>query len=386
MGTGLYLGMKKISSQTFGPIRAIIHAGLLALYVSINFSNTESHAGSVVVWGYDFMAPTNIPPGLTNVIAVSAGFGQCLALRDDGTVVGWGSNMGGLTNVPPDLTNVIAIAMGLSNSMALKADGTVAVWGYNNFGPVFVPPGLTNIVAIASGCGESLVLRDDGTLLSWGREPGFTAVQSNVVATSQSISVGSTHGLALRRDGTIHAWGDNGAGQCEVPGDLKNVVAVTAGEGYSLALQADGTVVGWGNYLPWYVAPTNVAAISSAGGSHYALKADGTIEAWGSMPMEPPAGLTNVLAVSAGQFHAVAAVGDGPPVLAAPVTDLQKDGDALALSLPTQSGRVYGLEYSGSLNDTNWSPLPLRPGNGGSQTLTDPAATNSARFYRVRQW
>lgn len=134
------------------------------------------------------------------------------------------------------------------------------------------------------------------------------------------------------------------------------------------------------------MAPTNVVAISTSGENHFALKADGTVAAWGSMPMEPPAELTNVLAISAGLFHTVALVGDHPPKRAAAVTDLQKDGEALTLSLPTQSGRVYGLEYSGSLNDMNWSPLPLRPGNGASQTLADPAATNSARFYRVRQW
>ena len=193
--------------------------------------------------------------------------------------------------------------------------------------------------------------------------------------------------MALRWDGTVCAWGDNSAGQCDIPAELTHAIAVTAGNNYSLALKADGTVVGWGvGYAPPTFELTNVVAISSSGGYHIALKADGTLATWGSISVEPPPNLTNVIQVSMGMFHTLALVGDGPPVRSVPLTVLQKTGDNLSLSLPTQSGRTYGLEYSDSLNDTNWVPLPLRPGNGASQVLDDATATNASRFYRVIRW
>ena len=47
----------------------------------------------------------------------------------DGTVVGWGNNASGQTNVPTGLTNVVAIAANGDSSLALKANGTVVTWG-----------------------------------------------------------------------------------------------------------------------------------------------------------------------------------------------------------------------------------------------------------------
>src|SRR5688572_15379800 len=99
---------------------------------------------TVVAWGGNHSGQTDVPPGLTNVIAIAAGRSHSLALKADGTIVGWGGDEMGLKNPPMGLSNVIAICAGASNTMALKADGSVRVWGNNNFGPVYVPPGLTN--------------------------------------------------------------------------------------------------------------------------------------------------------------------------------------------------------------------------------------------------
>jgi hypothetical protein len=44
------------------------------------------------------------------------------------------------------------------------------------------------------------------------------------------------------------------------------------------------------------------------------------------------------------------------------------------------------MEYRNNLNETNWTALPLAPGNGNQQVLTDSTATNSARLYRIRTW
>ena len=97
-----------------------------------------------------------------------------------------------------------------------------------------------------------------------------------------------------------------------------------------------------------------------------------------------PPGLTNVVAIAAGASHSLALVGDGPPVLQRPVVNPAWDTNGFSVSVPTQNGRVYALEYKASPSGGNWTPLPLAAGAGGVLSLTDLTATNSQRFYRVR--
>ena len=56
----------------------------------------------------------------------------------------------GQTNVPPGLSNVVAIAGGAHHSLAVKQDGTVVVWGSIASVPVPIPVGF-EVVAIAAG-------------------------------------------------------------------------------------------------------------------------------------------------------------------------------------------------------------------------------------------
>ena len=58
---------------------------------------------SVVAWGDNYFGQTNVPAGLSNVLAVSTGTFHCLALKDDGTIVGWGDNSYGQRNIPAGL-------------------------------------------------------------------------------------------------------------------------------------------------------------------------------------------------------------------------------------------------------------------------------------------
>ena len=57
-----------------------------------------------------------------------------LGLKRDGTVVGWGGNISyeaagpvcyGQADIPPGLSNVVAISTRFPHSIALKSDGTV---------------------------------------------------------------------------------------------------------------------------------------------------------------------------------------------------------------------------------------------------------------------
>ena len=208
-----------------------------------------------------------------------------------------------------------------------------------------------------------------------------------------AIAAGSSHSLALRADGTVAAWGYNGSGQTNVPPGLTNVVAIAGGDIHSLALKADGRVIVWGNTgygLPDVPASaTNVVAIAAGYGHCLALKSDGAVLAWGYSydgELAVPGDLKNVVGIAASSSYSLALVSDGTPGLATLLASPAWGPGGFSLSLTTRSGRVYLLEYKNSLTDGNWTGLPLVAGKGGVITLTDPTASGSQRYYRIRQW
>jgi sugar lactone lactonase YvrE len=69
-----------------------------------------------------------------------------------------------------------------------------------------------------------------------------------------------------------------------------------------------------------------------------------------------------------------------PPVL----STVNWANQTCRVTLQSNSGFSYTLEYKDALSLTNWLTLPTLTGNGAVLTLTDPAATNRQRFYRVR--
>ena len=278
-------------------------------------------------WGNVFFGETNVPPGLSNVLAVCAGRYHSLLLKDNGTVLAWGLGTnalpgGGVTGdtwgqvmVPAGLSNVVALGAGIYHSFAVKQDGSLVGWGNNSMGQVTAPAGLSNVVAASGGLDFSVALKSDGTVVAWGGNSGgqtnVPAGLSNVVA----IDGGYAHTLALKSDGTVVAWGWNPTSQTNVPPGLNDVVAIAAGEMHSLALKRDGTVVAWGagtNNSGTYpnfgqsLVPTNlsnVVAISAGINHSLALKSDGTLVAWGrtnELQTLIPADMTNVTAIACG--------------------------------------------------------------------------------------
>lgn len=55
------------------------------------------------------------------------------------------------------------------------------------------------------------------------------------------------------------------------------------------------------------------------------------------------------------------------------------------VSLLTETGKNYALQYVGSMTNTNWTSLPSVPGNGAIKTLTNSPLSTTNRFYRVLQ-
>ncbi|HYO72402.1 MAG TPA: RCC1 repeat-containing protein [Archangium sp.] len=370
-------------------------------------------------------------PGLTGVVALSAGAGHVLALREDGTVWAWGINQFLQLGFPhatsahptprqvPALTDVVEVAAGSNFSLARRADGSVWIWGldptlptpwageglspqrvdvpkqvialaagglplvmtrdgtlwgwgrnmYGSLGtgtnsrstPVQVGD-LSKIVTLSAGGFGALALREDGTVWGWGDNrfaqlspwlPELQATPSQVMDLPKvvALATGVVHVLAVAEDGTVWGWGDNNDGQygpmlptaspVQVEG-LSGMVAVTTGNSFSLALREDGTVWGLGRnssgQLGWppdfgiHTTPRQVPDLAgvralAAGAAHtLALREDGSVWAWGDnwngqLGVEtsvqarhtpaPVPGLTDVVAISAGQDFSLALRGDG---------------------------------------------------------------------------
>ncbi len=226
--------------------------------------------------------------GLGSATAVAAGSQHSLALKSDGTVWAWGLDLAGqlgdgasnnISTVPMQvlgLDGVVAIAAGAGHSLALRNDGSVWAWGDSDFGqlgigvsdqdtsiPIQVP-GLSGITAIAADSYRSMALRNDGTVWSWGRNGSGqlgngeasvggcecigTPVQASGLDGVIAIGAGSTHSAAARSDGTVWAWGANYTGQLgndtlvdsSVPVQvlgLSGVSALDGGQSHTLALR-----------------------------------------------------------------------------------------------------------------------------------------------------
>ncbi len=253
------------------------------------------------------LGPDGVSP-LTGIKAVVGGGVITVVLKDDGTVWTFGRNTygqlgNGTTNnasLPVQvkngsgfLSNVTAVAAGIGQTVALKNDGSVWAWGRNDMGqlgngtkantnmPVQVTCGasyLSNVTAIACGGLHTIARKSDGTVWTWGRnnlgQLGNGTTSDTNMATQvagfsgvSNIEAGTYFTLALKTDGTVWTWGDNSRSE--------------------LGLTIDSMTLGSSNRPTVVVATNGVGTLSnvvaiSAGNYHaVALKGDGTVLAWG---------------------------------------------------------------------------------------------------------
>ncbi len=281
--------------------------------------------GTVLAVGHDTTGAMDIPPGLSNVVSVTAEAGCFWAIHSDGTVARWGG-FGGPTpdvaNVVSQLTNVVSIASGgIWGCLALKKDSTVIGFRLDNPQP-WLPQVkvngeiLSNVVVLASMGETPLVLKRNGTVYSLGYQtPGKPPVEPNVEVHSNAFYV--TYGAESRYVPYQYTTADPVMVGGQV---LSNVTAIASGGQHALALKKDGAVVAWGaNAEGAEIVPSGldqVVAIAATGHESLALKRDGTVVAWGadySHQLSVPVGLTNVVAIaSTGDFNLAITTGNIP--------------------------------------------------------------------------
>ncbi|MBC7796356.1 MAG: carboxypeptidase regulatory-like domain-containing protein [Pyrinomonadaceae bacterium] len=248
---------------------------------------------------------------LTNIIAIDAGAFHNLALKSDGTVVAWGRNgfgqigngTSGLINAMPTqvagLTNVVAIAAGFRQSMALKSDGTVWVWGDNTNGAIGngttgglmtapMKADIANVVQITAGANHCVAVKSDGTVWAWGfglngqigdgsfndrNVPTRVSGLSNVTFATSA----GDHTLARRRDGSVFAWGYNANG--ELGNNTTNTIAPF---GVSTPVQSDvnagNIVIGAGRFSSFSARSSYTAGVGIGGrirGEHLTITLSG---------------------------------------------------------------------------------------------------------------
>jgi hypothetical protein len=92
-----------------------------------------------------------------------------------------------------------------------------------------------------------------------------------------------------------------------------------------------------------------------------------------------------VAAIAAGGYQNLALIQTGLSAPAVQLSNVVYTGGAFSLQTPTTCGRTYYLQHKDSLASPWWMPSLPVPGNGAVQTLADPGAPATQRFYRVWQ-
>jgi alpha-tubulin suppressor-like RCC1 family protein len=253
---------------------------------------------------------------MTFLVCCLLTIGQCVEAAPSGYVIEWGrhDNFTG-TAIPATLvlSKTVAISAGVLQCLALKDDGTVDSWSWNRKGEIT----FDNIVESSSGEIDGKAFQTTRIITN-----GVVKINGQVLNHIISVAIGSEFGIALKRDGAVIGWGENSTLNCP-----SNVVAIAVASFNSLALKNDGTVIQWwgAKWLPDYgqlnevPGLTNVIAVAigetTQGTRNVALKSDGTVAHWGSESLHkeatPPAGLSNVVAIAAGNNHTLAVKQDG---------------------------------------------------------------------------
>lgn len=343
----------------------------------------------------DVSVPQPPVPGLTGVVAATAGGYHTCALMPDATVRCWGRNTRGqlgdgsdsffsTTPVPVSgLTTATAISGGGWHTCALLQNGTVQCWGENDWGqlgnalpysnvPVTVA-GISNAVGISTGVRHSCATLADGTARCWGINDngqlgnGTTANSSSPVTVSGlsgpiQIAAGTLHSCALMADRSGQCWGDNTFGQL--------------GNGTTSDALTPSRVSGIGG-LTWTSSNTAVATINASG------RATGLARGTSTITATDGAGnvATTTLTVRSLELLSVALNGSGAGAVSSNPAGIACGTDCGESYLDGTSVTLSAAPAAGSIL-TGWTGCDSATGSTCTVTMT-AARSVTATFTRV---
>jgi alpha-tubulin suppressor-like RCC1 family protein len=306
------------------------------------------------------------------------------------------------------LSTVEEVSAGGELSLARLASGEVVAWGDNQFGQLGDDTDAGPDICGGTACSSRPV-----------------EVQGLGGYTVEEVSAGGTHGLARLSGGTVLAWGENYIGELgdgtttgptlcgtracsEIPepvSGVSGVTAVSAGSFHSLVIgvaspPASSCVAGWGGNEEGELGTYNpldsdvplavnlpsgdtATAVSAGGDYSLALLSNGRVLAWGynnsgrlgtdstandsDVPTEVTGlngsgALSGVTAVSAGETHGLALLGNG---------EVRSWGD-----------NDWGQLGDGSFGGSSDVPVAVK-GVGGSGALTGVVAVSAGQGYSL---
>ena len=245
------------------------------------------------------------------------------------TIVAKATDSGGLTVSRSFMIHVMAryvpgIEVSAPGMSTTPPDTTFLEWneaGFLNETPANQP----FIKQISYGRDHAFALRNDGSLVGWGAaELGqLGAPPALWTSTVTKVACGLDHTVALTSAGKVIAWGpDTMALYVSSFGDC---VDIAAGADFSMGLRGNGTLRmteggGSGNYSLYTKAATltDVKAIAAGAYHALALKQDGSVFAWGrnteGQTSVPSSALSGVVAIAAGPYHSMALKSNGTVV------------------------------------------------------------------------
>jgi alpha-tubulin suppressor-like RCC1 family protein len=235
------------------------------------------------------MVPTEIP-GLTGVVAISAGSEHTCAVLRDGGAKCWGKNLNGRVGdgsgklfifSPVDVaelgSDIVSISAGDEHTCALTGTGNVKCWGRNTEGQLGmgqetnrskVPVEVVNIdgnaIALSTGFSNSCVVTNDGQVKCWGWM-GSDELSNAPVAlegldgNAKMVASGASHVCVVLESGEVKCMGENTEGQLgndtisdfeafvtaqDLPGDITEIgVSFDS----TCALTISGEIFCWGD-------------------------------------------------------------------------------------------------------------------------------------------
>jgi alpha-tubulin suppressor-like RCC1 family protein len=257
----------------------------------------------------DSLTPVAVT-GITNATAVSTGDNHSCALLSTGRIECWGGNeygvLGDGSETGPEtcgpeaipcsmtpvgvtgITNAIAVAAGYNHTCAVLSTGHVECWGWDIHGelgngktqtspiPVEVT-GITNATSVTTG-NDSCALLTTGHVKCWGSNglgdlgdgnetESRTPVEASGISTATAISGAGNGACALLSTGHVSCWGWNESGQL--------------GNGTNTGPETCGSLIC--STLP--VPVSYVTTATSIGAGYYntcAVLSNGTLDCWGA--------------------------------------------------------------------------------------------------------